>query len=76
MEGTALHYDSYVAKMNQKTNWPVAAVFRWGVGDVWGRSDLKVTLKDGSTEVWRTQVIVNVSKLGKLFNQWPSRRVK
>jgi hypothetical protein len=75
MDNTAMHYDSYVAKMNQKTNFPIAADFRW-IGDVWGHSDLSVTLKDGTKEIWRTQVIINFSKYGLIFNQWPSRRVK
>jgi hypothetical protein len=27
-------------------------------------------------ERWKTQTIVNTSKLGKVFNQFPTRRVK
>jgi hypothetical protein len=75
LASTAAHYDSYVSKMNDKIKNPVSASFRW-VGDVWGHSELIIQLADGSTEVWKTQTIVNCSKLGKLFNQWPSRRVK
>jgi hypothetical protein len=34
-----------------------------------------VTTQEGEDQVWRTQMIVNVSVLGKLFNQWPTRQV-
>ena len=75
VKGTSDHYDSYVSKMNNKIKNPVSAKFSW-VSDVWGSSMLEVTLLDGTTEYWKTQIIVNVSKLGKLFNQWPTRRIK
>ncbi len=43
---------------------------------VWSESILTVTKPDGTEERWKTKTIINVSKLGKLFNQWPSRKVK
>jgi hypothetical protein len=43
-------------------------------GDMWTGSTLTVDTTRG-TQRWETQVIVNVSCLGKLFNQWPTRRV-
>lgn len=42
---------------------------------VWSYSILQVYKRDG-IENWKTQQIVNCSKLGTLFNQWPSRQVK
>jgi hypothetical protein len=44
-------------------------------GSLWTGSTLRVTFEDGSAEVWTTKCIVNVSSLGKLFNQWPTRKV-
>ena len=75
LEGVAQQYDSFVAKMNHKIENPVAAEFAW-VRNVWGDSRLLVTLADGTKELWQTKIILNVSKLGKLFNQWPTRRLK
>jgi hypothetical protein len=43
---------------------------------IWGHSVLTVTLPNGTVERWKTQQIVNQSKLGLLFNQWPSRKMK
>ncbi len=43
---------------------------------VWSHSILTVVLPDGSTQKWKTQQIVNISKHGKVFNQWPSRIIK
>lgn len=44
--------------------------------DRWSSGTTVVRLSDGSEQEWHTQVIVNQSCLGKLFNQWPTRRVK
>lgn len=38
--------------------------------DPWGWSYLKV---NDDEQTWKTQMIVNVSCLGKVFNQWPTR---
>ncbi len=43
--------------------------------DFWSHSIAKVVLSDGSAQVWETHVILNRSCLGKVFNQWPTRRV-
>lgn len=42
--------------------------------DLWCHSLLEVKLSDGSSQSWYTQMIINRSCLGKLFNQWPTRR--
>ena len=44
--------------------------------DRWSSGTTVVRLSDGSEQEWYTQVIVNQSCLGKLFNQWPTRRVR
>jgi len=42
---------------------------------VWEGSVLDVTLSSGARQGWHTKCILNVSVLGKLFNQWPTRRL-
>lgn len=43
---------------------------------IWGHSFLTVEKEDGVQEIWKTQMIINCSKLGNLFNQFPTRKVK
>lgn len=45
------------------------------LGNLWTGSTLHVRLDDGRQQVWATQVILNTSCLGKVFNQWPTRRI-
>lgn len=69
-----IQYDAFVAKLVAKVGEVTEANL---MGEhVWGHSLLIVKKTDGSTEKWKTQMIVNVSKLNKLFNQWPTRKVK
>lgn len=42
---------------------------------VWDFSVITVH-KGNNIEYWKTTMIVNVSKFGKLFNQFPSRKIK
>jgi len=73
-ELAAQQYDTFVEKLIHKIGAVETASLH---GEhVWGHSILTVAKADGSTERWKTQQIVNVSKLGTLFNQWPSRKVK
>lgn len=65
-------FDSYVAKLEAKIGEHDSAEL---VGDLWQYSTVKVT-KGSQTEIWTTQIILNVSSLGKLFNQWPTRRIR
>lgn len=66
-------YTAFVAKLEAKVGACDAAELS---GEhVWGYSTLTVA-KGEEVEHWRTQQIVNVSKLGLLFNQWPSRKLK
>jgi hypothetical protein len=72
-EDASFSIEAFAIKLAQKIGECVSASV---VGhDVWRRSTLTVRKADGSIEQWRTQRILNVSVLGKLFNQWPTRRV-
>lgn len=69
----AYQYEKFILKLEGKIGGHSAAVLEGN--HIWGHSILTVTTPEG-TERWKTQMIVNVSKLGKLFNQFPSRKVK
>jgi len=71
----AASYDAYVAKLNAKIGAEVTAAEL--IGDrLWNYSILQITRADGNVQRWKTQMILNVSCLGKLFNQWPTRACK
>jgi hypothetical protein len=66
-------YDSFIAKLIEKVGECDSAEL---AGDhVWSSSTLTVT-KGETVERWKTKRILNVSVLGKLFNQWPTRKMK
>lgn len=68
-----LAYTSFIAKLEKKVGECDSATLE---GDhVWGHSTL-IVVKGEQVERWRTQQIVNVSKLGRPFNQWPTRKLK
>lgn len=67
-------YDSWVYKLVQKIGKPVADAEV--SGDPWTGSTITVTTRDGEQQKWNTQMIINRSKLGKMFNQFPTRRAK
>jgi len=68
----AASFDAYVAKLTGKVGECDSASV---VGALWEGSILTVT-KGEKTERWTTKQIINVSCLGKLFNQWPTRLAK
>lgn len=70
----AAQYDAFVNKLESKIG-EVTDANLWGDA-VWSYSVLTVTKKDGAIERWKTQCIVNCSVYGKLFNQWPTRKIK
>lgn len=72
-EDAATQYDAYVAKLIKKIG-PVKLARLEG-NHVWSYSFLHVETKRGM-EVWKTQMILNHSKYGKVFNQFPTRKVK
>lgn len=67
-------FDAYVAKLTAKVG-PGALRARVDSAHLWEGSILDVDKTDGTRERWRTKMILNVSVLGKLFNQWPTRRI-
>jgi hypothetical protein len=73
-EAASLQYSAFIAKLEGKVGAHTAASLTGS--HVWGHSSLRVTLANGTSETWVTHTIINVSKLGKVFNQWPSRKVK
>lgn len=78
-EEAALQYDAFVAKLTKKVTdslgeMPVSAELDGRA--VWNRSELTVKAADGRVERWLTKTIVNVSPLGKYFNQWPTTKIK
>lgn len=73
-KAAAESFELYVAKLSDKIGDAVEARLV-DVGTVWGLSYLHVVLADGEKQVWKTQQIVNCSVYGKLFNQWPTRKV-
>lgn len=67
-------YDAFVAKLVKKIGEVKKAKLHGN--HVWSYSTLIVTKADGTVEAWKTQQIMNFSKLGKPFNQWPTRQMK
>lgn len=76
-ELAAQQYEAFIAKLVDKVeaDGPVVEAILTGE-HVWGRSILTVCHADGGVHKWRTEMIINTSKLGTLFNQWPTRKIK
>jgi hypothetical protein len=72
-DDAAIAYDAFVVKLTDKIG-PVTSARLEG-NHVWGWSHLFVATTRGP-EIWKTQIIGNVSKLGKYFHQHPTRKVK
>lgn len=70
----AAQFEAYAAKLNAKINDKVHTAEL--AGNPWFGSHLTVVTENKGTQVWHTQMILNVSKLGKLFNQFPTRLKK
>lgn len=73
-DNAAAQYDLFVAKLNKKIG-PAASAKLEG-NHVWSYSFLHVVTAAGVAQCWKTQTIVNTSKLGTIFNQFPTRLVK
>lgn len=69
-------YDLYVGNLTKKVGDGVLTADMSYVSGIWYNSLLTVTKEDGTTERWKTSCIINISVLGKVFNQWPTRKVK
>jgi hypothetical protein len=74
-ENAVASYNAFVVKLCEKVGEVVEATLDVSV-DVWSDSVLTVKKANGSVYRWKTQMIVNCSVLGKVFNQWPTRQVK
>ncbi len=72
-EDASVAYTAFIQKLEAKVGECDSAVLSGN--HVWSSSLLTVC-KGEVKEYWRTQQIINVSKLGRLFNQWPTRKVK
>lgn len=75
IEAATAAYDDYVAKLESKIGEVTDAVLSI-VSGVWHDSKLTVVKPNGVQEIWYTKCILNTSSLGKVFNQWPTRRIK
>ncbi len=71
--------DSYILKMAGKIGPGDYKVVY--TGDLWNGSQIEVRAEDVNVGIyrvvqnWYTRCIINVSCLGTVFNQWPTRRV-
>lgn len=74
-------FDTYSIKLAGKIALPVESATI--TGKLWNYSFLVARIESGfwngserqPFQRWKTQMILNTSVLGKLFNQWPTRRV-
>jgi len=73
-EATAKYFDGYIIKLANKIGKPVVSAEL--VGSLWTNCTLNVICEDFEPQFWHTQCIFNVSCLGRVFNQWPTRRKK
>ena len=72
--GAEMNYDSFINKMVVKVGEPcVEADLK---GSIWTNAVLTVTTESGEQQVWKTKIILNFSKFGKMFNQFPTRKMK
>lgn len=75
VDNAAFQYEQFVCKLVKKIG--ADAVDAQLVGNhVWSFSILVVKHADETVDKWKTTQIVNISSLGKLFNQWPTRKIK
>lgn len=73
-KGAEDSYDAWTYKLVQKIGKPVVKADV--NGDPWTGSVIQVETNDGENQAWKTQQIINTSKLGKQFYQFPTRRMK
>lgn len=70
-ENASASFDAYAAKLAGKVG-EIRSASICGAS-LWDGSLLTVETEAGATQRWHTQQIINVSSLGKVFNQWPTR---
>ena len=69
-------HDAYTLKLRGKIGEEVESANLHSGENLWFRSTLEVVTKSGEHQVWVTQMVFNVSKLGNPFVQFRTRRVK
>lgn len=69
-------YTNKLAKKIHETGLLAEEIEYRGGLDPWGWSHVVVNPNSPFQQVWKTKMIVNISCLGKLFNQWPTTLVK
>lgn len=74
MQNAEEDYKEFIGKMVMKIGGGIVGANV--KGHPWRGSTLTVEMVDGTNQVWNTQMIINYSKYGKPFNQFPSRRKK
>ena len=77
MNGKQAHesFMAWICKMAAKIGKKVLKADMTGV-DPWAESVLAVETEGGDEQIWHTRMIINRSKYGKMFHQFPSRRVR
>lgn len=65
-------FDGFIDKMILKLGSKLIVNVRYR-GAIWQNCSISVKFEDGSSAQLVTKVIINTSKNGKLFNQWPTR---
>jgi hypothetical protein len=75
-ETAEIAYDSFVWKLCEKAGYQTVVDADLYGDHVWGFSILYVIHDDERAEKWKTKNIINHSKFGKPFYQWPTRKVK
>ena len=68
------NYRAFIQKMITKIGKPVVSAKV--TGNLWTSTKLTVETIDGETQVWNTKMIINFSKYQKMFNQFPTKKVK
>ena len=73
-ESKAAHADymAWIAKITDKIGKPVVDAKM--TGSPWTGSTIHVITNDAEQQTWNTKMIINISKYGRLFNQFPSRK--
>lgn len=69
---TETYFDGFILKLSGKIGKPVKSAVL--IGSLWNDCTLTVVCADDENQTWHTHCIFNKSCLGKVFNQWPTRR--
>lgn len=73
LDGYCLKLTGKVEKLLDMESSVIEVKYSGNKYDPWGFSHIEVYTDHQERQVWQTKMIVNVSCLGKVFNQWPTR---